>query len=103
MDLGLKDRLVIVGGGSKGIGQAAARRFSLEGARVVIAARTPDTLERTAREIAAESGVPVETFATDLTTENGRAALVPRPTSSLPMRACRNVPLITETCLAPNG
>jgi 3-oxoacyl-[acyl-carrier protein] reductase len=76
MDLGLKDRLVIVGGGSKGIGQAAARRFSLEGARVVIAARTSDTLERTAQEITAESGIPVATFATDLTTETGRAALV---------------------------
>jgi 3-oxoacyl-[acyl-carrier protein] reductase len=76
MDLGLKDRLVIVGGGSKGMGRAAARRFSLEGARVVIVARTPDALEGAAREITAESGVPVETFATDLTTEAGRSALV---------------------------
>jgi 3-oxoacyl-[acyl-carrier protein] reductase len=76
MDLELKDRLVIVGGGSKGMGRAAARRFSLEGARVVIAARTPDALDGAAREITAESGIPVETFATDLTTEAGRAALV---------------------------
>jgi 3-oxoacyl-[acyl-carrier protein] reductase len=76
MDLGLKDRLVIVGGGSKGMGRAAARRFSLEGARVVIAARTPDALDKAAREITAESGIPVEIFATDLTTEAGRAALV---------------------------
>ena len=75
MDLGLKNRLVIVGGGSKGMGRAAARRFSLEGARVVITARTPDNLAGSAREITAESGIPVETFATDLTTEAGRAAL----------------------------
>lgn len=76
MDLGLKDRLVIVGGGSKGMGRAAARRFSLEGAHVVIVARTPETLEEAAREITEESGIPVATFATDLTTEAGRAALV---------------------------
>jgi 3-oxoacyl-[acyl-carrier protein] reductase len=75
MDLGLKNRLVVVGGGSKGMGRAAARRFSLEGARVVIAARTPTSLERSAREISAESGIPVEAFATDLTTEEGRVAL----------------------------
>jgi 3-oxoacyl-[acyl-carrier protein] reductase len=75
MDLGLKNRLVVVGGGSKGMGRAAARRFSLEGARVVIAARTPTTLEKSAREISAESGIPVEAFATDLTTEEGRVAL----------------------------
>ena len=75
MDLGLKNRLVVVGGGSKGMGRAAARRFSLEGARVVNAARTPTSLERSAREISAESGIPVEAFATDLTTEEGQVAL----------------------------
>ncbi|NQX37114.1 SDR family oxidoreductase [Herbiconiux sp. VKM Ac-2851] len=76
MDLGLKNRLVVVGGGSKGMGRAAARRFSLEGARVVIVARTPETLAEAATEITAESSVPVGTFVTDLTAEAGRAALL---------------------------
>jgi len=76
MDLGLKGRRAIVCGGSKGISRAAARRLSLEGVHVVIVARTQETLDRAAQEISAESGIPVETFATDLTTEAGRAALV---------------------------
>lgn len=56
--------------------RAAARRLSLEGAEVVIVARTAGTLESAAQDISAESGVPVGYFATDLTTPEGRAALV---------------------------
>lgn len=76
MDIGVKDRTAIVCGGSKGMSRAAARRLSLEGARVVIVARTATTLEEAAEAIAGESGVPVAHFATDLTTPEGRAALV---------------------------
>jgi len=76
MDLGLKGRRAIVCGGSKGMGRATARRLSLEGALVVIVARTPATLVEAAEAITAESGAPVEFFTTDLTIEAGRAALV---------------------------
>lgn len=51
MDLGLKGRVAIVTGGSEGIGKAAAMRLCLEGARVAIAARRRDVLERAAEEI----------------------------------------------------
>jgi len=56
--------------------RAAAWRLSMEGAHVVLVARTPATLEAAATAIAAESGVPVLHFATDLTTPEGRAALI---------------------------
>ena len=41
MDLGLKGKIVIVGGASKGIGKATALGFAREGAKVVISARDP--------------------------------------------------------------
>lgn len=76
MDIGVRGRKAIVCGGSKGMSKAAAWRLSMEGAEVVLVARTPATLESAAQEIAAESGVPVQWFPTDLTTPEGRAALV---------------------------
>jgi 3-oxoacyl-[acyl-carrier protein] reductase len=76
MDIGVKGRRAIVCGGSRGMSRAAARRLSLEGAEVVLVARTEATLAATAQAIAEESGVAVGHFATDLTMPAGRAALV---------------------------
>lgn len=76
MDLGLEGRRAIVCGGSKGMSWAAARRLSLEGADVIIVARTPETLQGAAKAISDESGRDVQWFATDLTTQEGRAALL---------------------------
>lgn len=52
------------------------RRLSLEGADVIIVARTPETLQSAAKAISDESGRDVQWFATDLTTPDGRAALL---------------------------
>ncbi|GAA0897416.1 SDR family oxidoreductase [Pseudonocardia zijingensis] len=60
MDLNLKDKSVVVTGGSSGIGLAAARTFAEEGARVLIAARRPDVLEAAARSVTASTGVHVD-------------------------------------------
>jgi 3-oxoacyl-[acyl-carrier protein] reductase len=56
MDLQLTDKVAFVTGASKGIGRAVAEHLAAEGSNVVITARTADSLEVTAKEIAAASG-----------------------------------------------
>lgn len=51
MDLGLKDRVYIVTGGSRGLGRAAAEALVAEGARVVVSARDADAVQRAADEL----------------------------------------------------
>lgn len=48
------DRVVIVTGGGSGIGEAAVRRFSAEGASVVLAGRNKSKLKRVAGELPGE-------------------------------------------------
>ena len=51
MDLGLKNKNVVVTGGSKGIGYAAAKIFLQEGAKVTICARHKEELGRAVLEL----------------------------------------------------
>jgi short-subunit dehydrogenase len=52
----VKGKVVIVTGASSGIGEATAREFAKEGAKVILAARRVDRLEALAREIVAMGG-----------------------------------------------
>ena len=55
MDLGLKNKVAIVGGASKGLGRASAQVLAEEGAKVTICSRTSADLEQAAKEIRAVS------------------------------------------------
>ncbi|MCB1739751.1 MAG: SDR family oxidoreductase [Gammaproteobacteria bacterium] len=76
MDLGVKDKVAIVTGGSEGIGRAAATRLSQEGARVALVARTQSDLDRVAAEIAAATGNEVIGIGTDVRDESAVKAMV---------------------------
>jgi 3-oxoacyl-[acyl-carrier protein] reductase len=67
MDLGLKDKVTVITGGSSGIGYATAELFAREGARVVISARRPDVLKDAAGKIGADTGNPVDHVVADVT------------------------------------
>jgi 3-oxoacyl-[acyl-carrier protein] reductase len=66
MDLGLKEKVVVVGGASKGIGKATALAFAREGARVAVCARNAAQLQSVAEEMRRETGAAVLAVPGDL-------------------------------------
>lgn len=67
MDLGIKDRVAIVTGGSRGIGRESAREFLQAGAKVMICSRTKDELEKTRDELAKQTGGEIKCIVADTT------------------------------------
>lgn len=77
----MRGEVVLVTGGSGGIGVATARAFVREGARVVLAARDREKLEAAAEEVGGKTGVlsldaadraSVATLAREMETREGR-------------------------------
>ena len=70
MDLGLKNKVAMVGGASKGLGFAVAHALAAEGAQVCIASREPDAIGRAAQAIERETGSRAVAVAADLSTSD---------------------------------
>jgi NAD(P)-dependent dehydrogenase (short-subunit alcohol dehydrogenase family) len=71
MDLGLRDKKILITGGSKGIGLACAKVFIAEGARVAVVSRAPENLAKAKKALR-----DVYTIAADLTDAAAAAAMV---------------------------
>jgi 3-oxoacyl-[acyl-carrier protein] reductase len=76
MDLGIAGRKAIVCAASKGLGKACAMSLGRGGVELVINSRTEETLQATAEEIRKDSGAKVTVVASDITTDEGRAAVL---------------------------
>jgi 3-oxoacyl-[acyl-carrier protein] reductase len=77
MDLGLRDKVAIVTGSSRGLGKASATALAAEGARVILNGRTASNLEEASAELRG-MGARVEPVVADVSTEAGCAELVQR-------------------------
>lgn len=67
MDLNLTDKVVVITGGSAGIGLETSRLFAEEGARVLICSRREEALTRAAAAIKESTGASVGTLSVDVT------------------------------------
>ncbi len=76
MDLGIAGRKAIVCASSQGLGKACALALAREGVDVVINGRSEQALRVAAKDIEAQAGRGVTMLASDLTTPEGRAALL---------------------------
>lgn len=75
MDMGLKDKVAVITGGSEGIGKGAALSMAAEGAEIVICARRRDVLEQAADEIRQATGARVTAVPADVTEPDQIAVL----------------------------
>jgi NAD(P)-dependent dehydrogenase (short-subunit alcohol dehydrogenase family) len=60
MELGLENKVVLITGGSKGIGLACAQAFAAEGARIAICSRSSDNIDKAAAKLKQAFGVAAD-------------------------------------------
>ena len=71
MDLGLKDKVAVITGGSMGIGYAVAMALAEEGAHVALISRGREALERAAADIAKATGAQTLAVPVDVSDTGG--------------------------------
>ena len=69
MDFGIRGKVALVGGSSRGLGRAIAEALAAEGTDLALCARTADAVAQTAEHIAATTGVRTIAVAADLSDE----------------------------------
>ena len=67
MELGLKDKIAVITGGSVGIGLAVAKGLAAEGVHLALCARNEERVTQRAQEIASEYGVKAIGIPADVT------------------------------------
>jgi 3-oxoacyl-[acyl-carrier protein] reductase len=78
VDLGLKSRVALVCGSTRGLGHAVARALSTEGARVAVNGRHAPDVERVAKEIEGATGREALPFPADVAEPEQAEQLVER-------------------------
>ena len=76
MDFGLRGRTAIICAASMGLGRSCAAALGDEGAKLVIVARRREILEPAAGEIRSATGAETVAVAADVTTKEGRDAIL---------------------------
>jgi meso-butanediol dehydrogenase/(S,S)-butanediol dehydrogenase/diacetyl reductase len=71
-----KGRIVIVTGAASGIGEATARRFVAEGAKVALVDRDKDSLEKVAKSLPADQAMVQAADVSDSSAVDGMVAAV---------------------------
>lgn len=69
MDKSIKDKVVVITGGSAGVGKAMAGKFASEGAKTIILARTMSKLEKVKEEFE-KDGLNLEIYSCDVADED---------------------------------
>jgi 3-oxoacyl-[acyl-carrier protein] reductase len=75
MELGLRDRLAVVGGATSGLGRASAEALAAEGCRLLLWSRSADALEAVAAELRETHGVDVHHVVADAADPAAAAAV----------------------------
>ena len=92
MDLGIAGKKALVCAASKGLGRACATSLAREGCEVTIASRSMDNLKTAVEVIKQATGADVTPVAADLSTEEGRAAV---------LEVCGDPDILVNNCGGP--
>jgi 3-oxoacyl-[acyl-carrier protein] reductase len=76
MELGLKEKVIMVAGGSKGLGFAIAKACAADGARIAIASRDAANVDAAATSLRRDFGVDVTGHCVDMASASGITAWV---------------------------
>jgi 3-oxoacyl-[acyl-carrier protein] reductase len=85
MELGLKGRVAVITGGSKGIGRAIARGLAAQGVDLLLLARGMEQLEQTAKDIRKAHGVRVVATQADVANAESVQAAAAAAESEFPI------------------